>query len=380
VIDVVEDEKESKKQIGLWDVYVPDGAAEAVADILRSRWLNTGSQEALFIEKLRNRFGIPYCVAVNSGTSALRASLALLGVGSGDEVITTPYTFLATNTSILEQGATPVFADVRYDDCNIDPGSIEQKISKRTKAIICVHFAGNICDMDEIREIGWASNLPIIEDCAHALGSSYKGRYTGSISDIACFSFQAIKMITCADGGAIATTHEEYYHTLKKIIWFGVDRSSREPRLLDPLPDEIDTLGFKYNMNDVSAALGIAGIDHFDEIFQRRKDIGEAYRAELASLSKIRLMRYFPDRVPNYWIFPVHVQDRERFAQHMRRCSIQVNINNRRNDRYSIFGGIRELAVTEKVDKDVILIPLHQGLADEHVDRIIDAVKKYDRI
>jgi dTDP-4-amino-4,6-dideoxygalactose transaminase len=371
---------ETEGIIRAWGVYVPEEAIEAVQEILRSKWINTGKQEALFRKKMCEKFDIPYCVAVNSGTSALRASLAMLGVGPGDEVISTPYTFLATNTSILEQGATPVFADIKYDDLNIDPESIREKITDKTKAIICVHYAGNPCDMDEIIEIGRENNLPIIEDCAHALGSKYKGCYVGSIGDIGCFSFQCVKIVTCGDGGIIATKNEEYYKKLKKYVWYGVDREAKVTSLIDPLPDDIDILGFKYNMNDIVATLGVVALDNFEWPMNRRREIGERYRRELANCSRVKLLNYSPDKTPNYQIFPVHVENRLEFAKHMKKYSIQVNVNNRRNDRYSIFGGKQDLPVTEKVDNDVILIPIHADLTDDQVDMIIDAIKEYDRM
>lgn len=371
---------EMKGGIPLWGVYMPKQAISDVQDILKSKWLNTGKQEMLLRKKMCEKFSIPFCVAVCNCTAALRASLAMLGVGSKDEVISTPYTFLATNTSILEQGAKPVFADIKYDDLNIDPKSIEEKITGKTKAIMCVHYAGNPCDMDEIKQIARKNNLPVIEDCAHAIGSKYKGQFIGSNADIACFSFQVIKMITSGDGGVIATTNEEYYKKLKKIIWFGVDRENKQNRLLDPLPDDIDVLGFKYNMNDIVATLGIAGLDHFEATMKRRKEIGERYRREFAGCSRIKLIHYSSDKTPNYWIFPIHVNGREEFARHMQKYSIRVNVNNRRNDRYSIFGGKRDLPVTEKADNDVILIPIHTELTDNQVEMIIEAVKKYDRI
>lgn len=366
--------------IHLWSTYIPEMAGDAVKEILRSKWINTGSQEKLFREKVSRKFNIPYCVACNSGTSALRASYAALDIGPGDEVISTPYTFIATNTAILEQGAKPVFADIQYDTLNIDPKSVELKITKKTKAIVCVHYGGLPCDMDELWTVGRKYNLPVVEDSAHALGSKYKGEYIGSRGDIITFSFQVIKIVTSGDGGIIATTNEEYYRKLKKLVWFGIDREEKKTDLLDPLPEWIDMLGFKYNMNDITATLGIVGIDHFDIPFKRRKDIGELYRRELAGLRKIQLTRYAPDRSPNYQIFPIHVERRLDFAKFLRERGIMVNVNNRRNDLYAIFGGICELPNTARVDEDVILIPLHADLDNDDVDKIVDAVQAYDRI
>lgn len=361
-----------------WSTFVPEETGIEVQKVLKSKWINTGEQEKLFREKVCERFNIPYCVATNNGTAALRASLAALGVGPGDEVVSTPYTFIATNTSILEQGATPVFADIQYDTLNIDPERIADKITDKTKAIMCVHYGGNPCDMDELRKIGRDYDLPIIEDSAHAMGSKYKGKYIGSTGDIICFSFQVVKIITCGDGGIVATTNEEYYDRLKKYIWYGVDREERDPRSIDPLPDQIDVLGFKYNMNDITATIGLVGLEHIDEALQRRKEIGERYRKELSDCSKTKLLEYSPDKTPNYQIFPVHVENRLEFAKHIQEHGIEARVNNRRNDRYSIFGGKQNLPVTERADKDVILIPIHADLTDVQVDKIIKTVREYE--
>jgi len=367
------------EEIRTWSTFVPEETGDEVKKILNSKWINTGKQEKLFRQKVSKRFNIPYCVACNNGTAALRASLAALGVGPGDEVVSTPYTFIATNTSILEQGATPVFADIQYDTLNIDPESIAEKITDKTKAIMCVHYGGNPCDMDEIRKIGRDYNLPIIEDSAHAMGSKYKGQYIGSAGDIITFSFQVVKIITCGDGGLIATPNEEYYKKLKKYIWYGVDREEKKTNLIDPLPESIDILGFKYNMNDIAATIGIVGIEHFDIPFKRRNEIGERYRRELADCKKIHLLHYPSENTPNYQIFPIHVENRLDYAKFMRKYGIMVNVNNRRNDRYSIFGGLCDLPVTEKVDNDTILIPLHADLTDSNVDKILDTIHKYDK-
>jgi len=368
-------------EIRLWSSFVPAEAGEEVSKILKSKWVNTGKQEKSFREKFAEKLNIRYCAATNSGTSSLRASLAALGVGLGDEVISTPYTFIATNTSVLEQGATPIFADIEYETLNINPASIEEKITPKTKAIICVHYGGNPCNMDAIREIGREHNLPIIEDSAHAIGSKYKGKYIGEIGDIIAFSLQSIKIITCGDGGMIATPHEHYYKEIKKRVWFGVDRDKKKTNPIDPLPDKIDVLGFKYNMNDIAATLGLVGLRHLDEALERRKKIGEHYRKEFVNLAKTRPLYYSSDNTPNYQIFPVHVKNKQKFAEHMRERSILVNVNNRRNDRYSIFGGMRnDLPQTALAEDDTILIPLHFDLTDSDVNRIVKAVNEYDRI
>ncbi|OGH14334.1 MAG: hypothetical protein A2687_01760 [Candidatus Levybacteria bacterium RIFCSPHIGHO2_01_FULL_38_26] len=364
--------------IRTWSTYIPKEAISEVIKTLRSKWINTGKKEKELRGIAAKKWSFPYCVAVNNCTAALRSSLAILGVGPGDEVISTPYTFIATNTAILEQGAKPVFADIKYDDLNIDPKSIEKNITKKTKAIMIVHYGGNPCDLDELRKIGVKHNLPIIEDAAHALGSMYKGKYIGSTGELVCFSLQVVKIINSGDGGLISTSKKRYYQKLKKIIWYGIDREEKKTSLLDPLPDSFkgDVLGFKYNMNDIIASLALAGVNNYDAPARKRRIIGESYRKELAKCRGLRLMKYYDDRKPNYQIFPAHVEDRLKFARYMKAHNIQVNINNRRNDIYPMFGGLRkDLPVLAKADKDVVLLPMHADLTEGQVDYIIQKVR-----
>lgn len=366
------------KFIRTWSTFVPEKAIAEVAKTLRSKWINTGKKEKELREKVCKKWRFPYCVAVNNGTAALRASLAMLGVGPGDEVISTPFTFIATNTAILEQGAKPVFADIKYEDLNIDPESIKKKITKKTKAIMIVHYGGNPCDLDEIRDIGRKYGIPVIEDSAHALGSMYKGKYIGATGNVVTFSLQVVKIVTSGDGGLIATSNKKYYEKLKKIIWYGIDREAKKTSLLDPLPKSFkgDALGFKYNMNDITATLACVGVDHYDEAATRRQIIGKRYREELSGVPGIKLMKYYMDRKPNYQIFPIHIRNRVSFARYLRKHNIIVNINNRRNDIYPIFGGLRpDLPMTARADRDVVLLPMHTDLTKDQVNFIIKTIR-----
>ena len=244
---------------------------------------------------------------------------------------------------------------------------------------MCVHYGGNACDMDAIRAIGREHNLPIIEDSAHAIGSKYKDDYIGAKGDVITFSLQAIKIITCGDGGLISTPNEELYKKLKKYVWFGVDREDKKTTPIDPLPEDIDVLGFKYNMNDIAASIGLVGLKHLDEALARRKVIGERYRKEFANCSKFKLIHIPEENTPNFQIFPIHVQERMKFADFMRERGIFINVNNRRNDRYTIFGGMQDLPALKRADEDTILIPIHCDLSDADVDRIVDSVLTYDK-
>lgn len=375
------DHELDERMIRPWSTYVPEATADAVAEVLRTKWVNTGAQERALRREFGRRFNAERVVACTSGTAALKTAYAAIGIGPGDEVISTPYTFIATNTAILELGAIPVFADIQYDTLNIDPASVEERITDRTRAIVCVHYGGYPCDLDELRAVGRRHGLPIVEDSAHALGSRYKGDFIGSRGDYVTFSLQAVKIVTSGDGGMITTESEESYEKLKRLVWYGVDRDQKTDKLLDPLPDEIDVLGFKHNMNDITAAVGLAGLRHFDLPASRRRQVGEYYRSELAGLDRLHLLDYQTDREPNFQTFPVHVKDRLAFAKFMRDRGIMVNVNNRRNDRYAIFGtGVRDLPSVARAEEDTILLPLHFDLTDDDVERIIAAVRKYDAV
>ncbi|MFH1538386.1 MAG: DegT/DnrJ/EryC1/StrS family aminotransferase, partial [bacterium] len=231
---------------------------DAVVETLKSTWITTGPREKEFSEEFAKYVGAEHAIAVNSCTSALNLSVAVLGTGPGDEVITTPMTFVATVFAIIHSGATPVFADIREDTFNIDPDRIEGKITGRTKAILPMHYGGNPVDLDPVHEIAGKHGLKVIEDAAHAAGAEYKGRKIGAISDLTCFSFHAIKNMTCAEGGMITTADAETAARLKALSFFGISQDAYK-RSASPRPWHYDVgeFGFKYNMTDIAAAMGL---------------------------------------------------------------------------------------------------------------------------
>ena len=372
---------ESSGPIRTWSVYVPEETSEELKKLFDTTWLNTGVKEREFREKIKEHFNVKYAVACNSGTAALKIALKTLGVGPGDEVVSTPYTFIATNTSILEVGATPVFADIDYGTLNISPDSIRTKITDKTKAIMVVHYGGIPVELDEIRAIGKEFNLPIIEDSAHAMGSKYKGDNIGSKGDIITFSFQVVKIVTCGDGGVICTPNEKYYKELKEYTWYGIDREEKTFNVLDPLPNDILKLGYKANMNDITATIGCVALDHLDKQLERRQEIGLFYRKNLKDVKGLKLLEYPNHTLPNYQIFPIHIEKRSEFAEFMLSNNIQVNVNNRRNDKYAIFGGIQpSLVNTAKADLDTILLPCHARLSLDDLERIVDKIKEFSML
>jgi perosamine synthetase len=299
-------------------------------------------------------------------------------VGPGDEVITPALTCTATNTPVLEQYAKPVFADVEYETINMDPNDIEHRITDRTKAIICVHWGGYPCDMDEVGAIARRHGLKVIEDASHAIGAKYKGIPIGEISDFTVFSMGAIKQITTSDGGVLTTKTKEDYDAAMRRRWYGIDKRIRNPTPLghDPTYD-ITELGYKYSPTDIIATLGLEGLKNFGAVMKRRRDIVNTYRDELANVPGVTLLENKADRESADWLFTMHVDRRLEFAEAMQAKGVEVSVVHWRNDKYTLFGGLRkDLPSTDRANDTMICIPLHNNLSDDDVRYVIECVKE----
>jgi len=257
---------------------------EVVAS-MKSGWLGTGPKVARFEADFKTYKGASYAVAVNSCTAALHLAMLVAGVGPGDEVITTPMTFSATVNAIIHTGATPVLADVDPASMNIDPARVEEKLTANTKAILPVHFAGRACDMDLLCDIAQRHNLKIIEDCAHAIETEYKGRKVGSFGDLGCFSFYVTKNVVTGEGGMILTDNEAHANRAKTLALHGISSDA-----WNRFSDEgykhyfVTEAGFKYNMMDIQAAIGIHQLRRVEQYWKRRKEIWERYNEAFADL------------------------------------------------------------------------------------------------
>jgi len=358
-----------KKVIPLHSPFLPKSIIPEVVKTLESGWINEGQKVVDFEREFKLKFGCSNVLAVNSCTSALHLAYIIAGIKRGMEVITTPYTMEATNLPILYQGGTIVFADVNYNDGNIDPYDVEKRITKRTKAIVCVHLSGYVCDMDELWSIGKSYNIPIIEDCAQAIGAMYKGNYLGRLSDIACFSFQAIKQITTGDGGMIVTKNDSWADEARLYRWYGMEKKTRYSA-------RITKLGYKYNMNDITATIGLEQMKHLDRILKIRREIAKFYRDELETVKYIELIERKYDRSSACWVFPIHVRNIDRFLEKMRIMGIGSSVVARRNDEHCIFGGREDLPNVDKIEKDLACLPNHCNLTDDDLHYIVKVIKK----
>jgi len=359
-----------------FNTYVSPQAISQATQVLSSTWLSEGRKVKDFEATLQSKLGLINPVAVNSGTSALHLALAVAGVGPGDEVILPPQTFVATGLVILMQGARPVFADIDPSTGNISPESITPKITPRTKAIMPVHWGGYPCDLDEINTLAARHNLVVIEDAAHALGAVYKGKPIGAISRFTAFSFQAIKHLTTGDGGALCCLRPDDLCNAMSRRWFGIDRANSQPSILGERIYDIQQVGYKYHLNDLAAAVGIGNLDGFQERLNRNCSIAERYRVELCSVPGLRLLDYKDDRTSAYWLFTVLVENRVGFITKLQACQVPSSVVHLRIDHNSVFGGITpDLPNQAWFNERHVSIPVHAGLTDDDVDRVIAAVK-----
>lgn len=361
----------------LFTTTISDKSKILANKVLDSTFISAGKMADLFENMLAEKLQVSKPVSVNSGTSALHLALAVAGVGPGDEVILPAQTFIATGFVILMLGAKPVFADIQLDTGNIDPASIRNKITEKTKAIIPVHWAGYPCDLDEINLIAKEHNLIVIEDAAHALGAIYKSKPIGSISDFTCFSFQAIKHITSGDGGAVCSLNDSNYYQLKRRRWFDIDRDNSKPDILGERVYDAENVGYKYHMNDLAAAIAIGNLENFSDTQKRIEDISNYYSNELSNISGVSLLNYNKDRKSAFWLYTILVEERINFIKALKDKNIPSSVVHLRIDKNSVFGGIKEDLVNQKIfDEKQVSIPIHASLSDEDINQIINVIKK----
>ena len=350
---------------------MPPEAAEAVKAVLNTRWIGQGPKVDELEAMASEYFGRP-CVAVNSGTAALHLALILAGVKRGDEVLSPVLTCTATNEAIMYQGATPVLCDIDPYRMCLSVADAIKKITRNTKAIMVVHLNGTSADMDELQRLADRWQIPIIEDAAQSMGSpNMVGRDDRRLT---CFSFQAIKHITTADGGMLVCRNKDEADRAKRLRWFGIDRKTKREMGWQSWKDgklvfDITEVGYKYQMNDIAAALALCAWPYIDRWLKRRQEIQQVYRHQLKGV------RFFPDFGGSYWTFPLMVDRREEFMAALDARGSESSLVQIRNDLYSIFGGKRlDLPNMNAIESQYVYLPLHTNLTDEDVQTVIQAV------
>ncbi|MEJ0057048.1 MAG: DegT/DnrJ/EryC1/StrS family aminotransferase [Bacteroidota bacterium] len=361
--------------ITLFYPHVPKKAIEAVTEVLQGRWIGQGPRVAQFEKEFEEKFaGGGKALAVGSGTDALHLAYILAGLKEGDEVITPVFTCTATTIPFLYMGVVFRFADVDPKTLNINVAHVRELINEKTKAIVCVHYGGLPCDMDELNAIGKEYGIPVIEDAAHAIGATYKGKKIGEISPFTMFSFQAIKHITTGDGGMLLIQDREIVPKAERIRWFGIDRSNKQKGTWE---NDIWEVGYKYQMTDISAAMGLAGLHEFDQTLAYRQKLYQAYKRGLKDANGITLIGAdAADRTHASWLCTALVEKRQDFMNKLRDRKVESGQVHYRNDRYSVLGGRRfDLPHMDAIEENYIVLPLHLHMTEADVEYVCQVVK-----
>ena len=355
---------------------VPEEAIAEVTKVLHSRWIGQGPRVAEFEKEFTAKFGGQgQSLAVGSGTDALHLAYILPGLQPGDEVITPVFTCTATTIPFLYMGVKFRFADVDPETLNISIPHVRQLVSEKTKAIVCVHYGGLPCDMNELLAIAAEYNIPVIEDAAHAIGATYNGKPIGSISDFTMFSFQAIKTITTGDGGMLVVRDKDLVAKGERVRWFGIDRSNKQKGTWE---NDIWEVGYKYQMTDIAAAMGLVGLKLFDKTLAYRQGLFDIYRRNLQNVPGLKLIgANYKDRTHAAWLCTAIVEKRVDFMNYLRENKIESGQIHYRNDRYSVLGGRREdLPMMDAVEDKYIVLPLNSHLTEQQIEYVCETIRK----
>jgi len=367
--------------------WIDEQDIEAVLKTLKSDYLTTGPKIKEFEEKFADFVDAKYAVAIANGTAALHAATFAAGIKEGDEVITTPITFAASANSILYQNAIPVFADVDLDTYNILVKSIEEKITDKTKAIIPVHYTGQPCEIDKIKNLADKYNLTVIEDGAHAVGAEYKGQKIGSLSDMTTFSFHPVKHITTGEGGMISTDSKELYDKLIKFRTHGITKDSSEyiNESHGPWYHEQQELGYNYRITDIQCALGISQLEKIDEFLERRREIVKEYNKAFNDFEGIIIPEQLEDTNSAWHLYVIQLElekltaDRKEIFKALRDKNLGVNVHYIPvyfHPYYQSLGYKKGICPNaESLYERIITIPLYPKMSDKQVEEVIERTK-----
>lgn len=369
--------------------WIDEEDIKAVSETLRSDFITCGPKVEEMERELEAYTGAKYAVAVSNGTAALHCACIAAGIGPGDEVITTPITFAASANCVLYCGARPVFADINPETYNIDPQSIEEKITDKTKAVVAVDFTGQAVEYDRIRAICDKHNLIFIEDAAHSLATTYNGKQVGSLADMTTFSFHPVKTITGGEGGAITTNNEEYY---KKLVLAHTHGITHDESLMEGAPHEGPwyyeeiALGYNYRITDFQAALIVSQMKKLDKFAARRKEIVKKYDEAFKDIPEIIVQKEIPqsDTCRHLYIIRLDLDKltctRREFFDAMSAENIQCQVHYVPVywfPYYQHLGYEKRLCPkAEEVYRGIMSIPLYPKMSDQDVDDVIHAVKK----
>lgn len=354
---------------------------EAIKEVFATGWLGLGSKVLEFENALKEYLGARNVIAVNTGTSALHIALDAFGISCGDEVIVPSLTFCASIQAITALHAVPVFCEVLPDSLNIDVEDVKRKITSKTKAIMPVHYCGNACDMDQLIAIGKEHGLLIIEDAAHAFGSSYCGKRIGSFGDVTCFSFDPIKNITCGEGGAVVLDNDAVAEDVRRKRILGIDKDTwHRYKNERSWFYEVTMQGYRYHMSNINAAIGLIQIEKLPAFIMKKRKIVKIYNEEFGKLEGISLLNWdINEMAPFSYIVRVLGGRRDQMIEFLKEKGIGTGINYIPNHLQPFFHPYvtESLPVTEKLWTEILTLPLYVDMTDVDFKMVVKGVKDF---
>jgi perosamine synthetase len=366
--------------IPLYKIYTDQEDLNLVTKIISrgNRWA-IGPEIEEFEEELKNYVGVDYCLTLNSGTSALHASLIANSIGNGNEVIIPSFTFISTANSVINSGAKPVFSDIEEETLGLDPIHISEKINSKTKAIMPVDYAGQSCKIFEIIEIAKQNKIKVIEDAAEALGSKIKGRNVGSISDSAIFSFCGNKVITTGEGGAVVTNDKEIFEKIKLIRSHG--RQDSINYFENPEQSKYIGTGHNWRMSSITAALGIAQISKLDKIINKRRDNANKIISKLTKFPEIITPKSITNSTHIFQMFTVRLSNKEtrdNLHEFLKKKKIFSKVYFEPVHKMSFYSKKEiELPHTEKISEQVLTLPVYPNMTNEEIDYLTSSISEF---
>ena len=374
-------------QIPFHKPYITEDEVSGLLDTVRSGWLTMGPKTFEFEREFSGYVGSEHAVALNSGTSALHLSLKVIGLEAGDEVIVPTMTFTATAEVVCYFNAVPVLVDIDKETGNIDPAAIEKAISVKTRAVIPVHYGGLPCDMDKIQDIAQKRGLYVIEDAAHSLPAYYKGKTIGTIGDLTCFSFYATKPLAAGEGGMVTTENEEWAERMRILRLHGISKDAwKRYSNGGSWYYEVMEAGYKYNMTDIQASIGLSQLKKLDKMWGMRKRIAELYDKGFSDYEPLLTPVEISDRVSSYHLYPLKLNtealgvDRAEFIEKLQEQGIGTSVHFIPLHRQPFYKNkfsysTADFPQAEWVYERIVSLPVYPGMSDGEVQYVIQTVK-----
>ena len=354
----------------------------AVLKALSQQWLTNGPILTKFETSFRKIINSKFSLGVTNGTAALHLAVSCIQLKKGDEVIVPTLTFTATADVVKHCGGTPIFCDVDPDSFNIDPTSIQKLVTKKTRAIIVVHYGGQSCDMNRIKKIAKKNNLKIIEDCAHALGSKFQKTYCGNIGDFGCFSFYPTKIITTGEGGMVSTNKEKYFKKIKVLRSHGINRSASERANLKTWKYDVTTLGFNFRLDEIRSSLGLSQIQRLSKINKMRISIASNYSKKLSKIKGIITPKILSSRNHIFHLYTIKIDNdfhltRNDLFEHLTKKNIGTSVQYIPLHKLSSNKHFKKFnfPIANKLENQILSLPIFPTMNVKEIDTVVNAIK-----